>query len=183
MTDAKPPEAAAKPEEKVVEPGVFGQFLQEHGIASTRVDNDAAGCESIELAAKDLQAALRLLRKSEETKLDLLLTITGIDSAKSYDSLYHLWSYDTLNELVIKVLIDKSGVKENGLPIVPSIARFWSAANWHERETYDLVGIRYVGHPYPRRILNCWDWEGYPLRRDYIQPVDALNDKAKGSFR
>jgi NADH-quinone oxidoreductase subunit C len=67
--------------------------------------------------------------------------------------------------------------------MVPSIASMWRTADWHERETYDLVGIRYVGHPYLRRILNPWDWEGHPLRRDYRQPVDALNDKAAGSFR
>ncbi|MBX9695861.1 MAG: NADH-quinone oxidoreductase subunit C [Cyanobacteria bacterium] len=183
MTDAKPPEGAENAEEKVVQPGVFGQFLKDHGITTTKLDDDAAGCEVIDIAGKDLQAALRLLRKSEETKLDMLLTITGIDYDKTYDSVYHLWSYDTPNRLVIKVRVDKAEVKENQLPIVPSLARFWSAANWHERETYDLVGIRYVGHPYLRRILNCWDWEGYPLRRDYIQPVDALNDKHKGSFR
>ena len=79
--------------------------------------------------------------------------------------------------------IGKAGLKADYLPEVLSISPFWQAANWHERETYDLVGIRYLGHPYLRRILNPWDWEGHPLRRDYKQPVDALNDKSPGSFR
>ena len=66
---------------------------------------------------------------------------------------------------------------------MPSITNMWPAANWHERETYDLVGIKYLGHPYPRRILNPWDWDGHPLRHDYVQIVDALNDKNPHSFR
>lgn len=179
MTDAKKPET----EEKEVKPGVFGQFLSEHGINSTRLPDEASGCEAIELAADQLQAALRLLRNSEESKLDLLITISGVDSKDTYDSVYHLWSYENLNELVIKVLTPKADVSADQLPAVPSISTFWSAANWHERETYDLVGIKYLGHPYLRRILNPWDWDGHPLRLDYIQPVDALNDKNKFSFR
>jgi NADH-quinone oxidoreductase subunit C len=79
--------------------------------------------------------------------------------------------------------VPKSSVPEGQLPVVPSIANFWAAANWHERETYDLVGIRYSGHPYMRRILNPWDWDGHPLRKDYKQPIDALNDKNHDSMR
>ncbi|MBX9670337.1 MAG: NADH-quinone oxidoreductase subunit C [Candidatus Obscuribacterales bacterium] len=139
--------------------------------------------EALELAPEHLQKALKLLRSSEETQLNLLLTVSGVDSKDSFDSVYHLWSYGTLNELVVKVRIPKVEVKEGQLPMVLSLSRFWKAANWHERETYDLVGIRYLGHPYPRRILNTWDWDGHPLRRDYLQPIDALNDKAPGSFR
>lgn len=185
---AAPAPAAAKPPElkEVKEPqgpGVFGQFLSEHGINSTRHDDAAQGVEVIEVAADDLTKALKLLRNSDETKLNLLLTISGVDSKDTFDSVYHLWSYNNLNELVVKVRIKKDTVPADQLPLVSSISRFWPAANWHERETYDLVGIRYCGHPYLRRILNTWDWDGHPLRRDYIQPIDALNDKAPGSFR
>lgn len=178
MTETTPP---AKPEEKPVEPGLGGQFLKENGIASTRLP-DSLDVETIEIDGSNLEAAMKLLRSSE-LKLDYLLTVSGVDSPDTFDSVYHLWSYSNLNELVIKVRVKKTDVIENQLPLVPSIARFWSAANWHERETYDLVGIRYHGHPYLRRILNTWDWDGHPLRRDYKQLVDSLNDKAPGSMR
>ncbi len=183
-------EEKEKSPEKIVEAppeiGRFGQFLKEHGIASEKLADSAGGVEVISLDAKDLQSALKILRSSEETKLDLLLTVSGVDSRPTdgtFDSVYHLWSYDNLNELVIKVRIKADEVEEDSLPAVPSITNMWSAANWHERETYDLVGIKYLGHPYPRRILNPWDWDGHPLRHDYVQVVDALNDKNPHSFR
>jgi NADH-quinone oxidoreductase subunit C len=153
------------------------------GIASKRLP-DSTGVETIEVSVKDLENAMKRLRTSQETQLDYLLTVSGVDSADTFDSVYHLWSYeDPSRELVVKVRIPKSELKPGKLPCVPSLSPFWEAANWHERETFDLVGIRYIGHPYPRRILNPWDWEGHPLRRDYKQPVDALNDKNPHSMR
>jgi NADH-quinone oxidoreductase subunit C len=174
---------AAKPAETTPPPiGPAGQFLKEHGIVSNP-HPESAGCETLELETKDLASALRLLRSSSEIALDFLVTVSGVDQNDTFDSVYHLQSYQNQNELVIKVRVKKADLVDDALPCVPSIARFWPTANWHERETYDLVGIRYTGHPYPRRILNTWDWDGYPLRRDYKQPVDALNDKNPHSFR
>lgn len=175
-------EPAADVKTESLEPGQFGQFLAEHAIASTRLP-DSCGVETIEVAAEKLEPALKLLRNSPETKLDLLLTISGVDMSDTFDSVYHLRSYSNQSELVIKVRMAKGGLTAGRLPQVPSVAPFWRAADWHERETYDLVGIRYIGHPYLRRILNPWDWEGHPLRRDYKQPVDALNDKSAKSLR
>lgn len=173
----------AKPEETPdLTPGVFGQFLAEHDIPSTRLP-DSTGVETIEVTAANLETALKRLRNSAETRLDFLVTVSGVDAGDNIESIYHLWSYEHTKELVIKVRVPKTQLSADGLALVPTTATYWSAANWHERETYDLVGIRYVGHPYMRRILNPWDWEGYPLRHDYKQPVDALNDKNPVSFR
>jgi NADH-quinone oxidoreductase subunit C len=58
------------------------------------------------------------------------------------------------------------------LPEVPSVADIWPAAAWHEREAFDLVGVRFVGHPDPRRILLNDDWVGHPLRKDYEFPLE-----------
>ncbi|CAN5361934.1 hypothetical protein BH10CYA1_BH10CYA1_33620 [soil metagenome] len=180
--------AAAKPAAAKPEPpppptaGPAGQFLKEHGVVTIPMV-DSCGCETAEINPADLAAALRLLRSSSEIALDFLVTVSGVDNIDTYDSVYHLQSFSNKNEFVLKVRIKKTDVPEGKLPNVPSIANLWKTANWHERETYDLVGIRYNGHPYPRRILNTWDWDGYPLRRDYKQPVDALNDKNPHSMR
>lgn len=176
-TETKPPEPQAP-----LPAGQYGQFLSEHGINSERLP-DSLGAETIVLAKQDLDSAIKLLRNSSEINLDLLITISGVDMADSIDAVYHLWSYSHKGELVIKVRALKTEIPQDQLPTVHSIARFWPSANWHERETYDLVGIRFTGHPYMRRILNPWDWDGHPLRRDYKQPVDCLNDKNPHSFR
>lgn len=180
MTEAPGNKPAEEPKELAT--GPFGQFLHEHGISSKR-HADSLGVETIEVEAKDLEAAMKRLRNSQETELNYLVSVSGVEQADTFDSVYHLWSYMNQKELVIKVRVPKSSVPEGKLPVVPSLSNFWPAANWHERESYDLVGIRYSAHPYLRRILNPWDWEGHPLRRDYKQPIDALNDKNPHSMR
>jgi len=65
-----------------------------------------------------------------------------------------------------KVTLRVGGTKEDEL-VVPTVSHVWPTAEWHERESYDLFGISYKGHPDPRRILLPDDWIGYPLRKDY----------------
>ncbi len=180
------PAASIKPPDGPPPAGPYGKFLQEHGITSKRLPDSRgalAPVETIEVERADLPSALRFLRNDPEMGLDFLLSVSGVEMQDTIDSVYHLWSYRHKGELVVKAIVPKSEVEGDKLPVVPSMAKFWPAANWHERETYDLVGIRYSGHPYLRRILNPWDWEGFPLRRDYKQPIDALNDKHPDSFR
>lgn len=182
MTEAQ----GAKPTEeppKELPAGPFGQFLQEHGISTKRLPDHSGGIECIEVDGNQLETVLKRLRNSPETQLNYLVSVSGTEYPEHFESVYHLWSYVSTKELVIKVKIAKADVSDGKLPVVPSLANICPAANWHERETYDLVGIRYSGHPYLRRILNPWDWDGYPLRRDYKQPIDALNDKNPDSMR
>ena len=69
-------------------------------------------------------------------------------------------------EFAVRVVTDRAD------PVIPSVAHIWPTADWHEREAYDLMGIRFTGHPDPRRILCPDDWEGHPLRKDYEFPLD-----------
>jgi len=65
------------------------------------------------------------------------------------------------------------------LPEVDSVSDVWAIADWHEREAYDLVGIRFLGHPNPKRILCPEDWVGHPLRKDYEFPLEYHDIRGK----
>ena len=70
------------------------------------------------------------------------------------------------HQFAVRVVTDRSD------PHIPSVADVWEAADWHEREAFDLMGIVFDNHPDPRRILCPDDWEGHPLRKDYVFPKE-----------
>jgi len=79
---------------------------------------------------------------------------------------YHLLSLERKERLRLRVRLPGAE------PFVPSVTSIWPTANWHERETFDLFGIRFQGHPDLTRILMPDEWEGHPLRKDY--PVEGF---------
>jgi NADH-quinone oxidoreductase subunit C len=140
----------------------------------------------IEIAPAGLVDVCLYLRDDAELRLDLLNCITGVDylevdpkkAAKTgwephLEVVYHLSSTVKKHSLVLKVMLPrwKDGV-EGECPEVPSVAGVWSTADWHEREVFDLSGVRFLGHPDLRRILCPEDWVGYPLRKDYEMPLE-----------
>ncbi|MFM9047518.1 MAG: NAD(P)H-quinone oxidoreductase subunit J [Cyanobium sp.] len=68
-------------------------------------------------------------------------------------------------EVRLKVFLPR-----DGSVTIPSLYGLWRGADWQERETYDMFGIVYEGHPHPKRLLMPEDWKGWPLRKDYVQP-------------
>ncbi len=158
-----------KEEEKILLPGEFSVFLKDKGVNSIPLGNDASGIETLEIETKDLVNSCQLLKSNTETFIDSLVLITTLDLKKGYQSIYTLSSTKTRKFLRIKITVPKDN------PIVPTVTHIWSAANWYEREAYDMMGIIYAGHPNLKRILNPENWEGYPLRKDYIPPADSLN--------
>jgi len=107
----------------------------------------------------------RLLRTDPDLGFDTLECLTGIDRPKEQQILlvYHVCSRAKKHRLVLKTALDRAD------PVAPSVTDVWSAANWLERECFDLLGVLFVGHPDLRRLLLPEDWEGYPLRKDYQQ--------------
>ena len=146
--------------------GEFGKLLKSKGISSTPLGNDVDSVEMLELEVKDLVNACKLFK---ESGFDFLVLITSTDTKKGYQSIYTLQSTKNKTSLRIKVTVEKAN------PKVPSISHIWATADWYEREAYDMMGIIYTGHPNLKRILNPENWEGYPLRKDYIPPADLLN--------
>lgn len=105
------------------------------------------------------------LRDTPELQFDYLMCLSGVDNNDgTLSTVYHLYSMIHKHRLVLKAIVNKDN------PQTQSVESVWKAANWHERESYDLLGIIYTEHPDLRRILCPYDWEGYPLRKDYKLP-------------
>jgi len=140
----------------------------------------------IEVASDRLVEVCRWLKESSDPRFDALECVTAVDwfepdpkkAAKvawqpRLELVYHLWSTVARVSLVLKVAVPRWKNDTPGeLPEVPSVAGVWRTADWHEREVYDMSGVNFLGHPDLRRILCPEDWEGFPLRKDYEQPLD-----------
>jgi NADH-quinone oxidoreductase subunit C len=105
----------------------------------------------------------RFLRDEPGLEMDFCEDLTALDWPKRnvIEVVYHLFSYRLRHGIVLKVEADRAS------PVVPSVEGVWKAANWMEREVYDLFGVSFTGHPDLRRVLLPDDWVGHPLRKDY----------------
>ena len=134
----------------------------------------------------DLVEVCRFLRDDPRLAFDILNCISGVDylepdpkkAAKAgfephTEVVYHLSSFAHKHRFVLKLLLPRwKGDKPGELPEVPSVTGLWRTADWHEREVYDLCGVRFIGHPELTRILLADDWVGHPLRKDYEFPLE-----------
>jgi len=140
----------------------------------------------IEVASDAMADVAALLKEDERLCFNHLNNLTGVDyfepdpkKEKKFghephlEVVYHLYSYTHKHSAIIKVKLPRwKNDVEGQLPEVPSVSSVWAIADWHEREAYDLLGIQFLGHPDPRRILCPEDWVGYPLRKDYEFPLE-----------
>lgn len=118
-----------------------------HGAVEVLVKKDAL----LEFA-KDLR---------DKASMDSLSCVTGLDWIEDYEVVYHLNSCKTGDKIVIKVRVDKESAE------IDSVTPVWSTANWHEREIFDLFGVKFKGHPNLVRILLAEDHPGHPMRKDW----------------
>lgn len=151
-------------------------------------------CVTVEVSAENLLSVCKSLRDHADFRFDVLIDVCGVDycdygvsqwrtqettesgfsrgvseigvPTKSkwqkprFASVYHLLSVANNQRIRLKVLLDEE-------PIVPSVIDIWKAADWFEREAYDLLGIVYEGHPDLRRILTDYGFKGHPFRKDF----------------
>lgn len=112
-----------------------------------------------------IQSACSDLKTSPEARFDFLADLCGVDRGQEeeprFEVNYHLFSTTKHHRIRLKVLLTEDDLH------VPTVTNVWRTANWHERETFDLFGIVFDGHPDLRRILLPDDWQGYALRKDF----------------
>lgn len=148
------------------------QILKTKLGESIEIDEKATPV-TVKVKPTELLKAVSLLKNETDLLFDSLMCLSGIDypalptgKAGNFTVVYHLFSTRHNHKLTLKV----ETAKDN--PVVPSVAGIWKTAHWHEREAYDLFGIKFAGHPDLRRILLPDDWVGYPLRKDYQYPTE-----------
>lgn len=123
---------------------------------------------TISLERSAIREACAILRDDTSTQFNFLSDITCVDwypSEPRFEVVYSLLSIPRRDRIRIKVKLN------GGDPNIESLTSLWPAANFFEREVFDLFGIRFQGHPHLRRIMMPEDWEGHPLRKDY--PVEG----------
>ena len=119
----------------------------------------------VKISASSVTEIATVLRQDPELQFDYLMCLSGVDNGKNILSVvYHLSSMQHRHKITVKVEVPADK------PDVPSVSSIWPTANWHEREAYDLIGIKFIGHPDLRRMLLPEDWDGHPLRKDYKVP-------------
>jgi NADH-quinone oxidoreductase subunit C len=123
---------------------------------------------SVDLASTAVHEVCAFCRSDPELDLDLLVLVTGTDYPQTDEIqvVYHVESVDKLHKIALRTRLPRSD------PRVATVSDVWPAADWHERETYDLLGVIFEGHPNLTRILLPEDWVGFPLRKDYEFPKE-----------
>jgi NADH-quinone oxidoreductase subunit C len=128
----------------------------------------------LQVAAADVQPVLRFLRDEKDLRFDALMDLTGYDLLKypmtppsdAIAVVYLLWSHVHKHRATVKVLAPRADCR------VGTASGVWPAALYFEREVWDLLGVRFEGHPSLKRIMTPEDWTGHPLRKDYAYPSD-----------
>jgi NADH-quinone oxidoreductase subunit C len=99
---------------------------------------------------------------------DFLFCCTCIDWKSHFNMVYHLTSTTHRHTVVVKARVDRAK------PEIETVADIWRTAEFHEREVYDLFGVKFLNHPDLRRLILTDDFEGYPLRKDFEDPVNMI---------
>jgi len=131
----------------------------------------ALGEVTAEVASRDLDATMLLLRDRPEFRFEMLLDVCGVDYSTygnaehpgpRFAAVYHLLSLANNVRLRVRVF-----ATDDAFPVIPSVIDVWPSANWFEREAFDLYGIVFTGHPDLRRLLTDYGFIGHPFRKDF----------------
>ena len=151
-----------------VEEGINYKFLQSNGFSFKAFSKTTDNVDIILAEPQKIVAMIELLKKHPETQFDLLMSVSGTDFSEYIELTYHLFSSVNSGEVILKTRLERNN------PEIASISFIYTTANWHERETYDLLGVKFSNHPNLKRILLPEEWKGHPLRKDYKMEDERL---------
>lgn len=146
--------------ETITDLGEYLNTTMASAVLETRV---AHGELTITVAREQILQVLKFLRDDARCRFEILIDICGVDwpgRANRFDLVYHLLSARNNQRIRVKLEVDE-------VIQVPSAVGVYSAADWYEREAYDMYGILFSGHPDLRRLLTDYGFQGYPMRKDF----------------
>jgi len=151
-----------------MDPLQIAKMIEEKFASSVLGTSTTAGQVGVMLTKGKIKDICLFLRDEPSLKMDHLADLTAVDFSRypgdtglRFEVVYNLISTVYHHRIRLKVRVPEED------PSIDSVSSIWQTANWHERETYDLMGIKFDGHPDLRRILLPGDWEGHPLRKEY----------------
>lgn len=137
-------------------------------LAAATIFDEAGEWLNISIEAADWLPLAQQLRSNAELDFDFLFSITGVDWKTHFTVVYHLRSIKHGHIIVVKAKCDRAN------PEIETVSQIWKTADLNEREVYDLLGIKFLNHPDLRRLFLTDDWEGWPLRKDYVDEVNII---------
>ena len=146
------------------------------GVAPEIQPDEKCTPKAIMLQPADVMKVCIELHQNPSAYFDMLSCLTGIDNgvtAGTMEVVYNLYSIPFNHHMMLKVILPRNN------PEIDSVTSVWRGADWYEREAFDMYGIKFTGHPDLRRILMPADWEGYPLRKDYVHQENYRDVKIK----
>jgi len=114
------------------------------------------------------RSMVQQLRSDNDTNLDYLFCLTCIDWKTHLTVVYHLSSASFRHNIVVKVNLDRNN------PEIETVCDIWRGAELFEREVYEMFGVTFLNHPDLRRLILPDDWNGWPLRKDYDDPINMI---------
>lgn len=121
-----------------------------------------------DVASTECRDLMQALHNMPDLAMDYMFCLTCVDWKTHLTMVYHLESKEHGHSVVIKSKLDR----EN--PEIETMCDIWRTAEMLEREVFDLFGVRFIHHPDLRRLLLTDEWEGYPLRKDYEDPINII---------
>jgi len=115
--------------------------------------------------AEKIREVCLFLRDKPELRFDYLTHQSGLDLGEKLAVVYRVLSLGRKRTLAMRVYVPREK------PVIDTVSDIWPSAGWFEREAFDMFGFHFTGHPDLRRLLLPEDWEGFPLRKDYVDPM------------
>jgi NADH-quinone oxidoreductase subunit C len=145
--------------------------LKDHFPESVVSVNEFRGDLTVTLRRDDLVKVAGFVKSDADLAFDLIMDVFGVDMYRPeerFQVIYNLYSLSHKHYLRLMVCVNEDN------PVVPTVTDVWPGANWHERETWDMCGIKFAGHPDLRRLYMPEEFEYHPLRKDF--PLMGIPD-------